>query len=84
MGKLIKCCLYYAKNLPLEKAILESFVGYSASVTQVKVSLQRNGLATQLLRINDQYECLVKLVEAMESAKYTIKEAVQQSKNLTS
>ena len=76
--------MYYAKNSPLEKAILKSFVGYSASVTQVKVSLQRNGLATQLLRINDQYECLVKLVEAMESAKYAIKEAVQQSKNLTS
>ena len=34
-------------------------------------------MAGQLLKIKDQYECLVKLSEKMESAKYTIKEAVQ-------
>jgi len=31
----------------------------------------------ELLKIKDQYECLVKLIEMMESAKYTIKDAVQ-------
>ena len=46
-------------------------------VTQAKVSLQKSGLTGQLLKIKDQYECLVKHIEKMESAKYTIKEAVQ-------
>ena len=39
--------------------------------------MQNSGLAGQLLKIKDQYKCLVKLLEKMESAKYTIKEAVQ-------
>ena len=59
------------------KTIVKSFVGSGILVTQAKVSLQKSGLAGQLLTIKDQYECLVKLIEKMESAKYTIKEAVQ-------
>ena len=59
------------------KAIVESFVGSGILVTQAKVSLQKSGLAGQLLKIKDQYECPVKLIEKMESAKYTIKKAVQ-------
>jgi len=59
------------------KAIVESFEGSGVLLTQTKVSLQTTGLAGQLLKIKDQYECLVKLIETMESAKYTIKEAVQ-------
>ena len=59
------------------KAFVESFVGSGILVTQAKVSLQKSGLAGQLLKIKDQYECLVKLIEKMESAKYIIKEAVQ-------
>ena len=39
--------------------------------------MQKSGLAGQLLKIKDQYECLVKLIQKMESAKYAIKEAVQ-------
>ena len=31
----------------------------------------------QLLKMKGKYECLVKPIETMESAKYTIKEAVQ-------
>ena len=46
-------------------------------VTQAKFSLQKSGSAGQLLKIKDQYECLVKFIEKMESAKYTVKEAVQ-------
>ena len=49
------------------KAIVESFVGSGILVTQVKVSLQRSGLAGQLLKIKDQYKCLDKLIEKMES-----------------
>ena len=56
---------------------MESFVGSGILVTQAKVSQQKRGLAGQLLKIKDQYECLVKLIEKMESAKYTIKEVVQ-------
>ena len=65
------------KNLPEVKAIVESFVGSGILVTQAKVCLQKSGLAGQLLKIKEQYKCLVKLIEKMESAKYTIKEAVQ-------
>ena len=69
MGKLVKFCLYYAKNLPEVKAIVESFVGSGILVTQAKVSLQKSGLAGQLLKIKLQYECLVNLIEKMESVK---------------
>ena len=65
------------KNLPKVKAIVESFVGSGILVTLAKVSLQKSGLAGQLHKIKDQYECLVKLIEKMESAKYTNKESVQ-------
>ena len=59
------------------KTIVESFLGSGILVTQAKVNLQKSGLAGQSLKIKDQYECLVKLIEKMESAKYAIKEAVQ-------
>ena len=59
------------------KAIVESFVGSGILVTQAKVTLQESSLASQLLKIKDQCECLVKLKEKVESAKYTVKEAVQ-------
>ena len=39
--------------------------------------MQKSGLAGQLLKIKDQYECLVKLIKKIESPKYTIKETVQ-------
>ena len=57
--------------------MVESFVGSAILVTPAKISLQKNGLAGHLLKIKDQYECLVKSIEKIESAKYTIKEAVQ-------
>ena len=76
-GSWLNAALYYAKTLPEVKTIMESFVGSGILVTQAKVSLQKSGLVGQLLKIKDQYECLVKLIEKMESAKYVIKEAVQ-------
>ena len=60
------------------KAIVKSFVCSGILVLQAKVSLQKSGLADQRLKIKDQYECLVKLLEKMENAKYTNKEAVQE------
>ena len=71
-GSWLNAALYYAKKLPKVKAIVKSFVGCGILVTQAKVSLQKSGLAGQLLKIKDQYECLAKLIEKMESAKYTI------------
>ena len=60
------------------KAIVENFVGSGILVAQARVSLQKSGFAGQLLKIKDQYECLVKLIEKMESAKnMQSKEAVQ-------
>ena len=74
----LNAALYYAKTLPEVKAIVESFVGSGILVTQAKVSLQKSGLAGQLLKI----KCLLKLIEKTESAKYTIKEAVQEIQEL--
>ena len=59
------------------KAIEETFLGSGILVTQAKVNLQKSGLAGQPLKIKDQYEYLVKLIEKMKSAKYAIKKAVQ-------
>ena len=64
------------------KAIVESFVDSEILVTQAKVSLQKSGLAGQLFKIKNQYECLVKLVEKIESAKYAIKKAMQAIREL--
>ena len=77
MGSWLNAALNYAKNLPEVKAIVESFVGSGILVTQAKVSLQKSGLTGQLFKIKNQYECLVKFIEKKESAKHTIKEAVQ-------
>jgi len=76
-GSWLNAALYYARNLPEVKSIVESFEGSGVLVTQAKNSLQIPSLATQLLKIKDQYECLVNLINIMESAKCTIKEAVQ-------
>ena len=76
-GSWLNAVLHYAKNLPEVKAIVESFVGCGILVTPAKVSLQKGDLAGQLLKIKDQYKCLVKLIEKMKSVKHAIKEAVQ-------
>ena len=73
----LNAALYYAKNLSEVKAVVESFVGCGILVTQAKISLQKSGLAGQLLKTEEQHECLVKLIEKMESAKYIIQKAVQ-------
>ena len=60
-GSWLNAVLLYAKKLPEVKAIVESFVGSGILVTHAKVSLQKSGLAGQLLKIKDEYECLVNL-----------------------
>ena len=69
--------MYYAKNLPEVKAIVESFVGSGILITQAKVSLQKSGFAGHLLKIKAQYECPVKTIEKTKSAKYTNNKALQ-------
>ena len=76
-GSWLNAASYYTKNLPEVKAIVESFVGCGILKTQAKVSLQKSGSVGQLLKSKNQYECLIKLTEKMESAKCTITEAVQ-------
>ena len=75
-------CITQKFYLPELKTIVESFVSSGMLVTQAKVNLQNCGFAGQLLKIKDQYECLVKHIEKMESAKYIIKEAVQTIQDL--
>ena len=76
-GSWLDAALCYAKNLSEVTSIVRSFEGSGIIVTQAKVSFQTAGLATQLLKIEEQYERLAKFIETMESAKCTIKEAVQ-------
>ena len=64
------------------KEIAESFERSDILVTQAKVSQQTTALVIQLLNIKGQCECLVKPMETMENAKYTIKEAVQAMQEL--
>ena len=54
-----------------------SFKGSGMLVTQAKVSLETSGLATQLLKIKDNHDNLVKLIETMESCKHAIIGVVQ-------
>ena len=63
MGKLVKCCLVLRKNLRELKAIVESFVGSGILVSQSKDYLAKSSLDGQLLKIKDQYERLVKIIE---------------------
>ena len=70
MRSWLNVALYYAKNLPEVKAIVKNFCRFWNFGNS-------SGLAGQLLKIKDQYECLVKLIEKIESAKYTNKKAVQ-------
>ena len=58
--------MYHAKNLLEVKAIVESFERSGIFVAQANVSLLTFGLSTQLLKIKDQYACLVKLRETIE------------------
>ena len=76
-GRWLNAALYYTKNLPEMKALVESFKGSDILVTQARVSLQKIDLATQLLKIKNQYDYLVKLIKTMENVKYNIKEAMQ-------
>ena len=66
------------------KAIVESFASSGILVTQVKASLRKNGLAGQLLKIKDQYKCLVKLIEnkRWKTQSIPLKKQCKQSKNL--
>ena len=68
-GSWLNAALYYPNNLPEVKAIVEGFVGSAVLVIQAKGSLETLGVATQLFKIKDQYECLVKLIKMMESAR---------------
>ena len=77
MGKLTKCCLVLRKKIAGSESNGGKFCRFWNFDNSAKVSLQKSGLAGQLLKIKNQYECLLELIEKMENAKYTIKEAVQ-------
>ena len=62
---------------------MKSFQQSGILITQAKVSLQTTGLANQILKIKDQWECPVKLINTRESAKSPSKKQCKRSKNLT-
>ena len=61
---------------------METFEESGIFVNKANVSLQTTGLATQLLKIKNQYESLVKLAETKENANYTVKEEMQAFQDL--
>ena len=77
MEKLTKFCLILRKEFTRSESDCGKFWRIWYLVTQVKVSSQTTVLANQALKIKDQYEYPVKLVETIKSAKYTIEKAVQ-------
>ena len=83
-GNWLNTALNYAKNLPEVKAIVKNFEGFGILVTLTKVSFETTGLATRLLKIKDQYECLVKLKETIEVPSTPSKKRCKKYKNLTS
>ena len=69
----LNAALYYEKNLPEVKAIVESFEGSGILVTQAKVSQKTTGLGTPLLHIKEKNEYLAKRIKTMKSAKCALK-----------
>ena len=65
--------LFYANNLPEVKTIVESFGKSNVLITQANSSLERPRLATQLFKIRDQYECLVKMIKNEGKCKVNFK-----------
>ena len=76
-GSWLNATLYYAKNLPKVKPIVQSFEESGILATQANISLQTTGVATHFLKLKHQHKCLIKLIEILESVKYNIKKKVQ-------
>ena len=71
----VSCVAHLLHNCALK--VKSHFEDANILVAQVEISLQTTDLTTQLLKIEDLHECLVKLMETIESTKYIIKEAEQ-------
>ena len=76
----LNAAVYYAKNLPEMKAIVESFEGSSILVTQAKVSLRTTVLATQLLKIKDRNKRIFNLRKRWKVPSTPPKKRCKQSK----
>lgn len=66
---------YYAKNLPEVRQIVNSFEGTGILVSRAKAAVNDATVAQSLVKIQRDYQELPKLIEKMESSKYTLKEA---------
>ena len=63
------------------KAVVVNFDDSAILGTRAKASLLAPHLAVQLLKIKQQCECLIGLIEAVKSPKYSIKESFKSIKN---
>ena len=68
----LRGALYYSKNLPKVKEIVENYKGEGIIVANAKESVRDLQLATNLLAIKRDYGDLVDLIDKMQSSSYSI------------
>ena len=74
-GSWINAALYYAKNLPEVKEIVNSWSGDGVLVRQAQISINKEVVVSQLAETSSNYADLPRIIVRIEGAKSTIKEA---------
>lgn len=68
----LRGALYYSKNLPNVKRIVENYEGSGILVEKAKEAVNGEQLKSDLLAIKRDYEPLINLIEKMQDTSYTI------------
>ena len=74
-GTWLKAADYYADNLIEVKKIVNEFEGDGILVKRAKEAVNDAGIAASLLKIKRDYSQLPKIIQKIESPKFTIAEA---------
>ena len=74
-GTWLSAAQYYAENLMEVREIVNSFEGNGILVRRAKTAVNDPSVAGSLAQIQREYQVLPKLIQKMESSKYTLKEA---------
>ena len=74
-GTWLNAAEYYAKNLVKVREIVNAFESDGILVSNAKAAVNDTNLAKLLAEIHRDYQVLPKMIQKIESSKYTIKEA---------
>ena len=74
-GTWLNAAEYYAKNLVKVREIVNAFEGDGILVSKVKAAVNDPNIAKLLAQIHHDYQVLPKMIQKIESSKYTTKEA---------